>query len=123
MVEDENFEELERDIKAYESVEDLKYPQEIDSNSPIVPIFYLLKEKELKDPRVQAKIRRSRLSNIYIFVFCPENYALPKKTIRANGNIYQTFKPKNYRVLESSYQDKSSMGLTIIELNLISSTC
>ena len=48
-------------MEPYESIEELKYPQEYDNGC----IFFLddLKEKEMNDPRVQAIFERSRRSD------------------------------------------------------------
>ena len=51
------------------------------------------------------------------------DYELPKRTIRANGNIYQIFKPNNFRDVLNIYQDKSSMDMTLNEFKLLKSTC
>ena len=50
-------------------------------------------------------------------------YELPKRTIRANGNIYHIFKPKNFRDVQNLYQDKASMDKTLNEFKLLTSTC
>ena len=76
----------------------------------------------MDDPRVQAMFNRSRHNNLSIFVISQDNYELIKKTIRCNGNIYHIFKPKNFRVVLSLYQDKSSMDMTLNEFKLLTST-
>ena len=50
-------------------------------------------------------------------------YELPKKTIRANGNIYHIFKPNNFRDVINLYQDKSFMDMTLNDFKLLTSTC
>ena len=47
----------------------------------------------MDDPRVQAMFKRSRHSNLSIFILSQDYYELSKETIRCNGNIYHIFKP------------------------------
>ena len=77
----------------------------------------------MNDPRVKAVFKRSRNNNLSIFIISQEYYELPKRTIRANGNICHIFKPKNFRDVLNLYQDKSSMDITLNELILLTSTC
>ena len=49
------------EIETYESIEELKFPQEYDDGGNI--ILEDLNEKEMNDPRVQAKFKRSRHNN------------------------------------------------------------
>ena len=116
----EDFEKSDTEIQTYESIEELKYPQEYDDGG----IINLddLNEKKLKDPRVQAMFKRSRHNNLSIFIISQNYDELPKKTIRANGNIYQIIKPNNYRDVLNIYQDKSSMDTTPNEFRLLTST-
>ena len=102
-------------------IEDLKFPQEYDDGGII--ILDDLNEKEMNDPRVQAMFRRSRHKNLSTFVISQDYFELPKKTIRANGNIYQIFEPNNFRDVLNLYQDKSSMDMTLNEFKLLTSTC
>ena len=60
----------------------------------------------MNDPRVQALLKRSRHNILSIFIFSQDYYELPKRTIRANGNIYHIFKPDNYRDVQNLYQYK-----------------
>ena len=82
-----------------------------------------LNEKELNDPRAQAIFKRSRHNNLSIFIISQDYYELPKRTIRANGKIYYIFKTNNFRDVQNLYQDKTSMDLTLYELELLTSTC
>ena len=68
-------------------------------------------------------IKRSRHNNLSIFIFSQDYYELPKRTIRANGNIYHINKPNNFRDVLNLYQDKSSMDMTLNEFKLLTSTC
>ena len=47
-------------------------------------------------PRVQAMLKRSRHRIISIFIISHDYYELPKKLIRANGNIYHIFKSNTF---------------------------
>ena len=82
-----------------------------------------LKNKEKNDLRVQAIIRRSRHNNLSNFIFTQDYYELPRRTIRANGNIYHILKPKNFRHVQNFYKDKSSRDMTLNELKILTSTC
>ena len=94
IVNNQDFEKSNTEIETYENIEELKYPQEYDDGGII--ILDDLNEKEMNDPRVQAMFKRSRHNNLSIFVISQDYYDLPKKTIRANGNIYHIFKPSNF---------------------------
>ena len=67
--------------------------------------------------------KRSRHSNISIFIISQDYYELPKRTIRANGNIYHIFKPNIFRDVQNPYQDKASMDITLNEFKYLTSTC
>ena len=99
----------------------MKFPQEYDDGGII--ILDDLNEKEMYDPRVQAMFKRSRNNNLSIFIISQDYYELPKKTIRANGNIYHIFKPKNFLDVRNIYQDKASMDMTLDEFKCLISTC
>ena len=61
---------------------------------------------------------------IYLFFIISQDcYELSKKTIRCNCNIYQIFKPNNYRDVQNLYQDKASIDMTLNEFNYLTSTC
>ena len=77
----------------------------------------------MNDPRVQAMFKRSRHYNLSVFIISQDYYELPKRTIRANGNIYHIFKPNIFRDVLNIYQDKSSMDMTLNEFKLLTSTC
>ena len=88
----------------------MKFPQEYQYGGII--IIDDLNEKEMNDPGVQAMFKRSRHNNLSIFIISQDYYELAKKTIRANGNIYQIFKPNNFLDVRNIYQDKTSMDMT-----------
>ena len=66
--------------------------------------------------------KRGGHKNLSIFIISQDYYELPKRTIRANGNIYHIFKPNNFRDVQNLYQDKASMGMTLNEFLLLIST-
>ena len=120
IVNNKDFEKSDTEIETYESVEELKYPQEYDNGGII--ILDDLNEKEMNDPRVQAMLKRSRHNNLSIFNISQDYYEFSKKTIRANGNIYHIFKPNNFLDVRNIYQDKASMDLTFDEFKYLTST-
>ena len=120
IVNNKDFEKSDAEIETFESIEDLKFPQEYENNSNI--ILDDLNQKEMDDPRVQAMFKRSRHNNLSIFIISQDYYELSKKTIRCNGNIYHIFKPNNFRDVQNLYQDKASMDMTLNEFKLLTST-
>ena len=121
IVNKKDFVKSDTEIETYESIEELKFPQEYDDG--VIFILDDLNEKDMNDPRVQAMFKRSRHNNLSIFIISQDYYELPKRTIRANSKIYHIFKPKNFREAVNLYQDKSFMDMTLNEFNLITSTC
>ena len=121
IVNNEDFEKSNTEIETFESIEDLKFPQDYENNGII--ILDDLNQKEIDDPRVQAMFKRSRHNNLSKFVISQDYYELGKKTIRCNGNIYHIFKPNNFRDVINLYQDKTSMDMTLIEFKILTSTC
>ena len=121
IVDNKDFNKSDTQIETYESIEELKFLQEYDDEG----IFILddLNEKEMNDPRVQTMFKRSRLYSLSIFIISQNYYELPKRTVRANGDIYQILKPNNFRVVQNLYQDKTSMDMTLNEFKLLTSTC
>ena len=117
----EYFEKFDTKIETFESIEELKFPQEYDDGGII--ILDDLNEKEMNDPRVPALFKRSRHKNLSNFIISQDYYELPKRTIRANGNVYQIIKPNNFRVVQILYQDKTSMDMTLNEFKYLTSTC
>ena len=93
IVNNKDFEKSDTEIETYESIEELKFPQECDDGGII--ILDDLNEKEMNDPRVQAMFKRSRHNKKSIFIISQDYFELPKETIRANGNIYHVIKLNN----------------------------
>ena len=113
IVNKKDFEKSDMEIEIYVSIEELKFPQENEDGGII--ILDELNEKEMNDPRVQAMFKRSRHNNFSVFIISQDYYELPKRTIRANGNIYHIFEPNNFRDLQNRYQDEASMDMTLNE--------
>ena len=116
-----DFEKSDTEIETYESIEEMKFPQEYDDGGII--ILDHLNEKEMNDSRVQGMFKRSRHTNLSLFIISQDYYELPKKTIRANGNIYHIFKPNNFLDVRNIYQDKASIDMTLDEFKYLTSTC
>ena len=116
-----DFEKSDFEIETYESIKEWKFPQEYADGGNI--ILDDLNEKKMNDPRVQAMFKRSIHNNLSIFIISQDYYELPKRTIRANGNIYQKFKPNNFLDVRNIYQDKTSMDMTLDEFKYLTSTC
>ena len=121
IVNNKDLQKSDTEIETYESIEELKFPQEYEKNSNI--ILDDLIQKEMDDPRVQAMFERSRHSGLSIFIISQDYYEFSKKTIRANGNICHIFKPNNFLNVRNLYQDKASMDLTLNEFKYLTSTC
>ena len=99
----------------------MKFPQEYENNSII--ILDDLNEKEINNDKIQAMFKRGRHNNLSIYIISQDYYELPKRTIRANGNIYHIFKPNSFRDVQNLYQDKASMDMTLNEFKLLTSNC
>ena len=66
--------------------------------------------------------KRSRHNKLSIFITIQDYYELTRRTIRANAKIYHIFTPNNFRDVQSLYQDKTTMDVTLNEFKLITST-
>ena len=121
VINDIDFQKSNTEIETYDNIEELKFPQEYENNSII--ILDALNQKEVDDPRVQAKFKRSRHNNLSIFIISQDYYELSKKSTGCNGNIFHIFKPNTFRDVLNLYQDKSSMDMTLNEFKLLTSTC
>ena len=84
IVNNKDFKKSNTEIETYESIEEIKFPQEYDDGGII--ILDDLNENEMNDPRVQAMFKRSRHNNLSLFIVTQSYYDLPKRTLRANGN-------------------------------------
>ena len=95
----EDFEKSDTELETYESIKEMKFPQEFEDGGIII-LDHL---NEMNDPRVQAMFKRSRHNNLSIFMISQDYYELPYQTIRANGNIYHIFKPNNFRDVQNLF--------------------
>ena len=121
MVNNKDFEKSNTEIETYESAEDLKFPQDYKNNRIIIQDD--LNEQEINNEKIQAMFKRSRHNNSSIFIISQDYYELPKRTVRCNGNVFDLFKPINFRDVQNLYQDKASMDMTLNEINLLTSIC
>ena len=121
IVNNKDFQKSDTEIETFDNREELKFPQEYENNSII--ILEDLNEKEINNEKIQAMFKGGRHNDLSVFIISQDYYELPKRTIRANGNIYHIFKPNNFRDVQNLYQDKSSMDMTLNEFKLLTSTC
>ena len=78
----------------------------------------------INNDKIQAMFKRGRHNNLSIFIISQDYYELPKRTIRANGNIYHIFNPNNFLDVRNIYQDKASMeDMSLDEFKNLTSTC
>ena len=121
IIHDEDFESSEIEIETFDSIKELKDPEEFEPSSFI--ILDDLGEKDIKTSNVQAMFERTRPANISVFVITQDYYELPKRTVRANGSIFHIFKPNNFRDVQHLHQDKASMDMTYREFKELTSIC
>ena len=121
VINNKDFEKSDIEIETFDNIEELKFPQEYENNSNI--ILDDLNEKEIINEKIQAMFKQGRHNNLSIFIISQDYYELPKRTIRAKGNIYHIFKPNNFRDVLNLYQYKASMDMTLTEFKLLTSTC
>ena len=121
IVNNKDFEKSDIDLETYESIEQLKFPQENDDGGII--ILDDLNERQMNDPRLQAISKISRNKNLSIFIISQNYYKLPKKTKRANGKIYHIFKANNFLDVRKIYQGKVSMDTTLDDFQYLTSPC
>ena len=80
-------------------------------------------KKKLTTIKYKLCLNEVVIKKLSVFIIIQDYYDLPKRTIRANGNIYHIFKPNNFRGVQNLYQDKASMDLTVNDFKLLTSTC
>ena len=73
---DKDFQKSDCEIETYESIEELKFPQEYVDGGFIT--LDDLNEKKMNDPRIQAMLKRSRHQNLSNFLISQEYYELSK---------------------------------------------
>ena len=76
MVNYKDFEKSDIETKTFESIEELKFPQDYENNSIIILDDLI---KKMDEPRVQAMFKRSRHNKLSIFIISQDNYKLNKK--------------------------------------------
>ena len=101
---DKGFQKSDTEIETIGSEEKFKFPQEDDDEG--IFILDAVNEKQINDPRVEAMFKRSRHNNLSIILISQDYYELPKRTFRANGNIYHIFRASNFRYVQNLQQDK-----------------
>ena len=121
VINNKDFEKSDIEIETFDNIEELKYPQEYEYNSII--ILDDLNEKQINNDKIQAMFKRGRLNNLSIFIISQDYYELPKKTIRANGNIFRLLKTNNYLDVRNIYQNKASMDMTLDKNKSLISIC
>ena len=121
IVNNKDFQKSNIEKETFDNIEELKYPQEYENNSIIT--LDDLNDKEINNDKIQAMFKRGRHNGLSLFIISQDYYELPKRTIRANGNIYHLFKPNNFLDIRNVYQDKASMDMTLNEFKLLTSTC
>ena len=77
LVNNKDFEKSDTEIETFDNIEELKLPQEYENNS--ITILDDLNRKEMDDPRVQAMFKRSRHTQLSIFIISQDYYELSKK--------------------------------------------
>ena len=120
IVKDKEFETSDTEMKTQNSKEELKHPQGYEDGNII--ILGDTNEKELNDPRLQAKFKRSKAKKLSVFIIGPDYYELPKRTIRPGKNNH-TFKPNNFRDVQTLYQNKASRDMALDDFIFLTSTC
>ena len=120
-VNNKDFQKSKTEIETFDNIEELKYPQDYENNSII--ILDDLNEKEINNDKILAMFKRGRHNNLSIFIISQDYYEHPKRTIRANGNIFHLFKTNNYLDVRNIYQDKASMDMTLDEFKSLITIC
>ena len=121
IVNNKDFQKSDTEIQTFDKIEKLRFPQEYEDNRII--ILDDLNEKEINNDKIQAMFKRGRHINLSIFIITQDYYELPKRTIRANGNIYHIFKPNNFLDVRNIHQEKASTDMTLKEFKSLTSTC
>ena len=116
-----NFENSVTEIETFDNIEELKFPQEYENNSII--ILDDLNKKEILNDKIQSMFKRGLHNKLSIFIISQDYYELPKRTIRANGNIYHIFKPNSFLDVRNIYQDKASMDMTPDDFKNLTNIC
>ena len=73
-------------------------------------LFNQLKQKQKKDPRVQALFKHTRHSNISISKFSQDYHEQRKKIFRTSGKTYHILKANSFGGVRNPYQDETTMN-------------
>ena len=121
IVDEKDFEKSNTKMETGDSIEELKNSQAFQDGGVI--ILDDLNEREMNNPRIQAMFKRSRHNNLSILIISWDYYELPKRTLRANGNIYHILKQNKCRDVQNLFQDNARMGMTLDEINFPTCNC
>ena len=121
LVYNKDFEKSNTEIETYEPIEKPRFRQDYESNSIIM--LDNLNEKEINNDKIHAIFKRGRHNILYLFIISQDYYELPKRTIRANGNINHIFKPNIFSDVRNIYQNKASMDMTLDEVKYLTYPC
>ena len=68
-------------------------------------------------------VKPFRPNNSSMFKIGKDYYELPKKMIRANGNIYHIFQANKFRDFQVFYQYNASRAMTLNEFKILTGIC
>ncbi len=112
---EEDFESSNIECESYDNIDELKDPQENESDIHTVIILDDLNKQQLQDPRVQMLFKRGRHNNLSVFIISHGFYELPKDTIRENSSIIHHFITNNFANVECIHRQLASTDMTIKE--------
>ena len=115
IINDEEFETSNIECESYDNIDELKDPQEYESDIHTVIILDDLNKQQLQDPRVQMLFKRGRHNNLSIFVISHGFYELLKDTIRENSTIIHHFITNNFANVEYIHRQLASTDMVIKE--------
>ena len=115
IINDEDFESSHIECESYDNIDELKDPQEYESDIQTVIILDDLNKQQLQDPGVQMLFKRGRHNNLSIFVISHGFYELPKDTIRENSSIIHHFITNNFANVECIHRQLASTDMVIKE--------
>ena len=86
-----------------EPIEEIKYPQENNTDSPIVFNLDHINGNGMNDLRVQAMFKLSRHSNMSGFIVSQDYYELPISITGASGSVYIIFSKRAFSEMNKIY--------------------
>ena len=116
IINDEDFESSHIECESYDNIDELKDPQEYESDIPTVIILDDLNKQQLQGPCVQMLFKRGRHNNLSIFVISHGSYELLKDTIRENSSIIHHFITNNFANVDCIRRQLASTDMLIKEL-------